>query len=80
MKTSFYIAVNARGAARYTKGKPGMRAGEVAVRITLDIPDEAFRMPFVDANIEVPEGYVIKPDIMVWLEPELEVENDPAGS
>jgi len=69
MKTRFYVAVGARGAARLTKGKPRMRAGEVAVAINLEIPDSAFRSPFVEANIEVPEGFIIKPELEAWLEP-----------
>ncbi len=69
MKTTFYVTVNQRGSARLTKRMPDVVAGEVTARFTISIDDKAFRTPFADVNVEIPEGYVIKPEIEAWLEP-----------
>lgn len=69
MRTTFYVTVNRRGAARLTKRLPDVYAGEISTKVNLSIPDEAFRSPFAEASIEVPEGYVIKPEIEAWLDP-----------
>lgn len=69
VKTRMFLTVNARGSARVTKSRPPSKAGEVSVLLNLTIPDEAFRSPFVEAHLEVPEGFVIKPDVSVWIEP-----------
>lgn len=77
MKTRFHVAVTSRGAARLTKGRPKMRAGEVAIEVNVEIPDAAFRSPLVQAHILAGEGVVIKPEAEVWLTPQPEDEEQP---
>lgn len=69
MQTTAFLTVNKRGSVRLTKRAPDLYAGEVAIRLSVSVPDAAFRTPFAEAHIEVPEGFVIKPEIEVWLEP-----------
>jgi hypothetical protein len=75
MNTTFHVTVNSRGAARLTKGKPAMFAGEVTIKVTVKVPDSAFRNPFAETTIEIPEGFIMKPEIEAWLEP-IEEEED----
>lgn len=77
MKTTFYVAVEPRFnrywperlmkliATKVTTKKPSLSNGAIAVKLTLEIPDEAF-MPFEPAAIiHVPAELVTKDEISV---------------
>ena len=56
------IAPGRRGKAdvvKMTKGIPfDVRGDSVVVKVAIEIPERAFRPPFFDATVEVPEDYV----------------------
>ena len=55
------------GSVRITKKRPNTRSDELAVRLTVDIPDTLFIRPTLEARISVPgdscNGPVINTDI-----------------
>lgn len=53
MKTSCWIVVGSRGGLKLRKSKGSMTMDEVAVRLQLDIPDELFKRPHLEARIRV---------------------------
>lgn len=71
MEASFWVKLEANkkynrwqsGTVEVRKSKPATRANEVAVKITLDIPDAYFETPELSARITVPESSVNKPVI-----------------
>lgn len=69
MKTRVHLTIGSRGSVRATKNRTPLRTGEIGLMLHLEIPDEAFRQPFAEAHIVVPDEYVIKPAIEAWLDP-----------
>lgn len=70
MQISQYIVVKQSGhsyykkyTSRLTKGSPALAANEVAVKVTIELPDEIFEKPSLQANIVVPKEAVSKPVI-----------------
>lgn len=84
MKTTFYVTVRPRWgghdrrqlsgitASSITKTRPGRQAGTVVVKMTLDIPDSAFK------SIE-PEVIVSVPADMVRANEPIEIEVEDAN-
>lgn len=68
MEANFWVKIEANkrhnrwnsGAVEVRKQKPATKANEVAVRITLNIPDAYFETPELSARISVPESAVNK--------------------
>jgi hypothetical protein len=46
-----------------TTENPALAANEVAVKVTLELPDAVFEKPAFEAKIEIPEAAVSKPVI-----------------
>lgn len=46
-----------------TVGSPALDSNEIAVKVTLDIPDAIFDKPALEAKITIPEEAVSKPVI-----------------
>lgn len=65
MKTKVFLIADAWGVVRLTKREPALNRGEVAVRLTVTIPDAVFKNPIVDASVEVAEDRVIAPSVEV---------------
>lgn len=67
MRIQQYIVIKKRGAYRYssrmTKGTPALDRNEIAVKVSLEIPDAIFNRPALTATIKVPEDAVGKPEI-----------------
>ena len=61
MKCNGYLNINENGSVRFTKGKCSLKWDEIAIRIRLDIPDELFVRPLIEARIEVSKDIVPKP-------------------
>jgi hypothetical protein len=70
LQANFYLV--ARRAARQWSGalnvrlatrKPSLQPGEVAVRVTLDLPRALFERPALEARISVPADQVNRPTI-----------------
>lgn len=69
MKAKFYVVFDRTGAQRMTKKyAPSMYREEVAVGITVTIPDSVFREPIINATITVAEDQVILPPIEIEAE------------
>lgn len=65
MKTAAYIVINRRGVVRLTKGRPGLRSGEFAVLLRMEVPDSLIApdIPSVDLTVPIPD--VIRPTITI---------------
>lgn len=74
MNTHIYLIMNQRGSVRTTKGRPNIKAGEIAVRLEIQVDDQHFRMPTAIAFLDVGEAHVIQPTVEI--EP---VEGDDEG-
>jgi hypothetical protein len=71
MKDVCYIIADSVGVLRMTKRAPSLGREEIAVKVSISIPDSAFRSPIVSASLDVPEERVVHPDI------EMDVEQPP---
>lgn len=65
MKSKVYIVADRRGVQRMTKNPPDLFRGELAVALTVNIPDNVFRDPVLSAALDVPESAVIHPEIAI---------------
>lgn len=65
MKDTVYLVTDVSGVLRMTKRAPSLYRNEVAVRLTVSLPDSAFRSMAVAATLEVPEERIIQPDVLV---------------
>lgn len=65
MKDSVYLVMNRRGVTEMRKRKPQLSSDEVAVRINVEISDHFFRRFIPDANLTIPDSYVMEPEIDV---------------
>lgn len=67
MQISQYIVVKKTNRWKYTsrmtKGSPALASNEVAVKVSIELPDEIFDKPSLHANIVVPKEAVSKPII-----------------
>lgn len=69
MKSTIYLIANSRGVDRITKKKaPSMHAGEVAVKLTVEIANENFRQPMAEAELVIDDRHVIQPTVEVTVE------------
>ena len=55
MRAECWLAVSESGSIRLRMNKPDIENNEVAVKVNIDIPDEMFHQPHVEANISVDE-------------------------
>jgi hypothetical protein len=58
MKVSPYLVIGNKGAVRVTKTLPGLAWNEIAFQLHLQIPDELFKKPRLEAKIVVPDSAV----------------------
>jgi len=72
MKDTIFLVTDASGVVRMTKRAPSLCRNEVAVRLTVTVPDSAYRSLEVSASLDVPEDRVILPEIEVEAAPDLE--------
>ena len=63
MKTGFWLVVKKNSSIRTVKHRPGLRWDEVAVYVSLDIPNELFTRPTMSASIVVDPKDVPKLEI-----------------
>lgn len=81
MNTTVYVIVKAKRSTgpkrfvhgitvvRMTKTRPRLKRDEIAVRLTIDIPPEAFNEIAPDVKITVPTDLVVQPEVEVNVEP-----------
>lgn len=61
MRVNGFLTVNSRGTARFTKNKSGLNWDEISVQLVLDIPNELFKRPLIQANLVIDPKIVPKP-------------------
>lgn len=52
-----------RGTLRITKTSPALDINEIAVKLNIEVPDELFSKPSLEASISVPKDAISKPVI-----------------
>lgn len=60
MNITGYLTINSNGSTRFTKGKSYLNWDEISVKLNLNIPDELFRRPLIEATINVSEDIIPK--------------------
>lgn len=65
MKDKVYLVVSQGGVHKMYKGTPSLQPGQLAFRLNIEIPDEAFDQPFQNVNLTVGKDQLIKPPISV---------------
>jgi hypothetical protein len=62
MKTDFWLIVSANGSTYTRKTKPDLSRSEVAVKLSLSLPDALFERPHLSADITIdPENVTTFP-------------------
>lgn len=70
MRDSVYLTFDRNGVILMRKRAPAMSSGEFAVRISIEVPDQFFNRVIPHAHIEVPEDFILEPEVEVTLEGE----------
>lgn len=55
MDSQFYLVVNHKGATKTVKSKPDLAWNEVAIKMSITLPDIIFKKPELEAHISVKE-------------------------
>lgn len=70
MQISQYIVIKKTGtrylsrySSRLTKGSPALASNEIAVKVSIEVPDEIFEKPMLQAKVTIPKEAVSKPVI-----------------
>ena len=63
MKVPLYLIISNHGSVRVNRQKPSLRGNEVSVYLNLNIPDQIFEKPYLQAEITIPEEAVTKTPI-----------------
>jgi len=63
MKVKKWLTINKNGAARLTSGKPGIAWDEISILLEINLPDELFRRPRLEAKIDIPKE-AVGPDVL----------------
>lgn len=67
MKVDGYLIVNSRGTVSFRKTKPRMEWDEISVKFNIDIPNELFKRPHIEARIKVDDvpNTVYNPEVII---------------
>lgn len=67
MKIKQWLAISKSGITKVRKTKPDLDWNEIAVAIQLEIPDELFNRPIIDARLEIKDvpRNAFNPEIVV---------------
>lgn len=68
MKDKVFIIADSFGVLRMTKRAPTLRREEVAVALTVTIPDGCFKHPTVTASLDVPDDRVMQPSATITVD------------
>ncbi len=63
METEFFLIINSSGGARVAKRPPSLGHDEISMRMNVELPDQMFRRPMLQANITIPTN-VVQPNII----------------
>lgn len=67
MKVSNWLVIDKNGVKATRKTKPSLDWDEIAIKVNLDIPDELFRRPTIEATVQVVDvpNNAYKPDLVI---------------
>lgn len=69
MKSTAYLILSKNGIRTARKSKPNLRWDEIAIRVSLDVPDILFQRPHIEATITIDKNKVqpeqISPEIII---------------
>ena len=67
MKVSNWLVINKNGVKTVRKSKPSLDWDEIAVKINLEIPNELFQRPTIEANVKVTDvpNTVYEPELII---------------
>jgi hypothetical protein len=65
MIAKVFLIVDRDGNARMTKRSPYLDRGEIALRLTVNIPNACFTAPIVDVVLDVPADRVETPQATI---------------
>lgn len=55
MNVNKWLTINSRGSARLTQSKPRLEWNEISVKLQINLPNELFNRPRLEAKIEIPK-------------------------
>lgn len=67
MQDTIYLVMNHAGVKGYRKTRPKLNAGEVAVRVCIEVSERFFERAIPTVTVTVPDEYVVEPQIGVEL-------------
>lgn len=67
MKVSNWLVINKNGVKSVRKSKPALDWDEIAIKVNLDIPNELFQRPTLEATVQVTDvpNNAYKPDVIL---------------
>ena len=67
MKENAYLIIGRRGIRGVRKTKPSLEWDEIACKITLDVPDELFKRPHIEATLKIENvpNNVYNPEVVI---------------
>ena len=72
MKLKGYLIVSSNGITKFAKKYPNLGRNEVAVGISLELPDRLFERPQLNATIIIPDSAVLPYEITADVHNEIE--------
>ena len=67
MKVSNWLVINKNGVKTVRKSKPSLDWDEIAVKLNIEIPNELFQRPTIEANVRVTDvpNTVYEPELII---------------
>lgn len=67
MKVSNWLVINKNGVKSVRKSKPALDWDEIAIKVNLEIPNELFQRPTLEATVQVTDvpNMAYKPDVIL---------------
>lgn len=67
MKVNCYMIVNSNGKVRVTKTSPSLFQNEIAIKLDMNLSDKFFQRFIPHAKLDVPDDFVLTPEMEVEL-------------
>lgn len=68
MKDACYLTLNRNGIKKMTKSEPSLDAGEIAVKVHVEVDARHFRAPHAEARLTIGEQQILFPEVDVSIE------------
>lgn len=67
MKVSNWLVINRNGVKTVRKSKPSLEFDEIAVKLNIEIPNELFQRPTIEASVKVVDvpNNAYEPDVII---------------